>query len=133
MFDYEQVNEGTFLLYAAKHYDNPQCYDIMEFEEDIKRFKYIKRLLNKYKDSGELRERLIINHIVALKNVFGAAQTVKMLFFKLNGYEEFLVPFLIFMGLLPERVYGIGMNNLTIHCKNILADKHITNVLRDIK
>lgn len=132
MFDYEPLNEGTFLLYAAKHYDNPQCYDVLEFEEDLKRFKYIKRLLNKYKESGELRERLILNHIIALNNVFGPAQTTKMLFFKLEGYEEYLVPFLSLLGTLPSRIYGIGVNNLTIYVDEVVPNKHISNVLKDI-
>lgn len=132
MFDYEQIDETNWLLYAAKKYDNPQCYDIMEFEEDIKRFKYIKRLLNKYIEGGELKERLILNHIISLNNVFGAPASIKMLFFRLEGYEKYIVPFLKILGILPERVYGIGMNNITVYCEDIVDDRHITNVLKDI-
>ena len=61
----EQLTESNFLLYAAKHYDNPQCMDIEEFQDDLKRINYIKKLLNKYKTTGELKERLIINHIIS--------------------------------------------------------------------
>lgn len=132
MFDYEQLDESNWLLYAAKNYDNPQCYDILEFEEDLKRFKYIKRLLNKYKESGELRERLILNHMIALNNVFGPIKATKMMFFRLEGYEEYLIPFLSLLGTLPERVYGLGPNNITLYCDEIVPDKHITKVLQDI-
>lgn len=132
MNDYEQLNESTWLLYAAKNYVNPQCYDILEFEEDLKRFKYIKRLLNKYVETGELRERLILNHIISLNNVFGAHKTSKMLFFRMDGYEHCLVPFLSLLGILPKVIYGIGVNNLTIYCDDIIPDKHIENVLKDI-
>jgi len=132
MFDYDQLDDSNWLLYAAKHYDNPQCYDIDEFEEDIKRFKYIKRLLNKYRETGELRERLILNHIISLNNVFSPEKTTKMLFLKLEGFEEYLSPFLDLLGTLPDRVYGIGINNLTIYCDEIIPDKHIEKVLQDI-
>ena len=66
----EKLDETNFLLYCAKYYDNPQCFDTQEFYDDMNRIKYIKRLFNKYYESGELKERLIINHIVVLCNVF---------------------------------------------------------------
>ena len=59
----DKLDASNFLLYAAKHYDNPQCFDTLEFYEDLKRFKYIKRLLNRYVEDGDLKERLILNHI----------------------------------------------------------------------
>lgn len=130
--DDEVVSESTFLLYAAKHYENPQCYDILEFEEDLKRFKYIKRLFNKYIDSGELRERLILNHIIALGNVFGARATTKMLFFKLESYEHLLAPFLDTLGLMPEKVTGIGLNYATLITDEIVRDPEITERLSEI-
>ena len=67
----DKVDEFNFLLYAAKHYDNPQCYDTVEFYDDLKRIKYIKRLINRYIEEGDLKERLILNHIIILNNVFG--------------------------------------------------------------
>ena len=85
----ETLDDSNFVLYAAKHYDNPQCYDVEEFHDDLKRFKYLKRLLGKYEDTGELRENLILNHIIVLYNVFGEAAT-RMLFFKLVGYYSYL-------------------------------------------
>ena len=69
----DKLDEFNFLLYAAKHYDNPQCYDTVEFYDDLKRFKYIKRLLNRYVEEGDLKERLILNHIIVLNNEIGRA------------------------------------------------------------
>jgi hypothetical protein len=71
----EYIDNDNFILFAAKHYENPQCYDSDEFYDDLKRFKYIKRLFGKYEESGELRERLILNHLIILYNVFGNIAT----------------------------------------------------------
>ena len=78
------LTEDNFLLYAAQNYDNPQCSSTEEFYDDLKKFKYIKRLFNKYSDSGELKERLILNHIVVLINVFGPVPAVNLMFFRLE-------------------------------------------------
>ena len=82
----DKVDETNFLLYAAKHYDNPHCYDTVEFYEDLNRFKYIKRLLNKYQESGDIKERLIINHLTVIYNVFGAVAGTRLLFLKLREH-----------------------------------------------
>ncbi len=129
--DKVRLDESNWLLYAAKNYCNTQCYDILEFEEDLKRFKYIKRLFNKYVEYGELKERLILNHIIALNNVFTPSVATKMLFFRLYGYESFLAPFLTVLGTLPETIYGIGENNI-IECSNILSDFKIEEKLKNI-
>ena len=132
MPDFEKLDESTWILYAAKNYFNPQCYDILEFEEDLNRFKYIKRLFNKYRESKELRERLILNHIISLNNVFGGEKTAKMLFFRLEGYEDLLAPFLKLLGILPKRIYGIGFNEKTVYTEDIEIDQHIEKILGDI-
>lgn len=99
---YEPLSDSTFLLYAAKHYDNPHCFDMSEFNEDMNRFKYIKRLFNRYKETGELKERLILNHIIVIYNLFGVDAATKMLFFKLGKYMECLKPFLIMLNYMPQ-------------------------------
>ena len=98
------LTEDNFLLYAAQNYDNPQCSSTEEFYDDLKKFKYIKRLFNKYSDSGELKERLILNHIVVLINVFGPIPAVNLMFFRLEEYLPYLKPFLILLDMLPESV-----------------------------
>jgi hypothetical protein len=96
-----QLTEENFVLYAMKHYDNPSCSGIAEFNDDLKRFRYLKRLFKKYKAGSSLKERLILNHIVVLHNLFGAS-TVNMLFFKIDvKHWSQLKTFLAFLSYMP--------------------------------
>lgn len=126
---FERLDDANFILYAAKYYDNPQCYDTAEFYEDLKRFKYIKRLINRYTKNGDLKERLILNHIIALNNVFGPHATVKMLFMKLDGHEQYIKPFLSFLSILPSVVEVNGKNKYT---SSIPTDFEITKRLKNL-
>jgi hypothetical protein len=125
---HEKLDNNNFLLFAAKHYDNPQCHDTTEFYDDLKRFKYLKRLFVKYQDSGELRERLILNHLIILYNVFGEAAT-RMLFLKLEGHYQYLKPFVVMLGFMPEK---ITVENKIYYSSDIDMDMHIVQVLRKI-
>ncbi len=78
-----QLNDNNFSLFAAKYYNNPNCTDILEFHDDLNRIKYVKRLLKGYSESGELKERLVLNHLITLYNVFDPQACTKMLVFKL--------------------------------------------------
>jgi len=127
----DKLDESNFMLYAAKHYDNPQCFDTLEFYEDLARFKYIKRLFNRYEETGELKERLIVNHLIILYNVFGPV-TTRMLFFKLNGHLHLLKPFILLLGFLPDKVTGVGVENKTIIISDIHMDENIVKLLRKI-
>lgn len=126
----EKLDESNFLLYAAKHYENSQCLDTEEFYDDLKRFKYLKRLFGKYEESGELRERLILNHLIVLYNVFGQHAT-RMLFLKLDSYYSYLKPFLVLLNFMPDKVI-IGADNRVIYSSDIRMDAHIIEVLRKI-
>ena len=128
----DKLDEYNFLLYAAKHYDNPQCYDTVEFYDDLKRIKYIKRLINRYVEEGDLKERLILNHIIVLNNVFGPEATVKMLFLKCKGLEPQLKSFLTFLNVLPEKIQNIGFECKTINTNEINQDEKILEELRKI-
>jgi hypothetical protein len=128
----EQLDETNFMLYAAKHYDNPSCFDTLEFYEDLNRFKYLKRLFSRYAESGDLKERLIINHIIIIYNIFGVQAATKMLFFKLKDHHVYLKPFLSLLNFLPEKVIGIGLENKTINTNDIVSDSIIEKILRDI-
>ena len=128
----DKLDESNFLLYAAKHYENTQCYDTIEFYDDLKRFKYIKRLFNRYAEEGDLKERLILNHIIILNNVFGPEATSKMLFLKCRGLEEYLKPFLLFLNILPEKIENIGIDNITIYTLEIKMNTYILEQLRKI-
>lgn len=92
------LNESNLELYAAQHYYNPKYIDAEEFQEDLKRFKYVKRLLNKYYESGKIAERLILNHLVVLFNVFGFEAGLNILQIKINDQHwSAIKPFLIFL------------------------------------
>lgn len=129
---YEKLDETNFLLYAAKHYDNPHCYDTLEFYDDLNRFKYIKRLFNRYEETGELKERLIMNHLVVIYNIFGAEAATRLLFLKLRGHYHFLKPFLVLMGYMPDVVQSIGIDGKNIINSDIPMDEKIVDILRKI-
>jgi hypothetical protein len=123
-----QLTDANFLLYAMNCYDNRACHDIEEFEEDLKRFQYLRRLFNRYKQFGDLKERLILNHLIVLYNVFGY-KTTNMLFFKLEGYHEYLKPFVDYLNYTTEYV---EYENKKIETKRIKSDLLIENTLRRI-
>jgi hypothetical protein len=123
----EKLTENNFLLFAMHHYDNPQCHSVVEFEEDIKRFLYLKKLFTRYSQNGELRERLILNHIIVLYNIFGDAATT-MLFYKLEEkYWRSLVTFLVYLDRMPEEIsqYGISLSEIEL-------DETVIKALRKI-
>ena len=126
----EKIDESNVLLYAARFYDNPNCYDTVEFYEDLKRVSYIKRLFNKYKETGELKDRLVINHLIVLFNVFGSFAN-KILFLKLTDYLEILIPFLICIDRCPKEIKNIGIDNKTIYTSSINMDNNIIEMLRE--
>ncbi len=104
------------MMYAIKHYENPQCEGEKEFHDDMKRFKYIKRLLKKYKMCGELKERLLINHIIILKNLFGNEACVTLLLFKTQKeYLSTLRSFLFFLNMIREdELTEIGLDDYAL-------------------
>ena len=100
---FEKLTNDNITMFAIKHYDNPQCEGESEFHDDMKRFKYIKRLLIKYQDSGELKERLILNHLIVVFNVFGAEAGSTLLLFKLEPeFWSILKTFMVFLNMLPD-------------------------------
>lgn len=129
----EKLTEDNFLLYSAKYYNNPHCTDTAEFYEDLSRFKYVKRLFNRFQESGEIKERLALNHIIIIYNVFGIPAATRMLFLKLpSEHYSILKPFLVFLGCMPERIEGIGPKGKTILNSDIPMNAHIVEVLRTI-
>lgn len=119
---FETLTEDTFLIFAAKHYYNPVCIDAEEFHEDLKRFKYVKRLVNRFLDQNKLSERLILNHLIVIFNVFGHGPGLKMLEYRLdNRHWSVIKPFLIFLKIIPNDKYtGVHM------------DEHVVEQLRKI-
>ena len=118
---YEKITSENVIMFAIKHYDNPQCEGEKEFQDDLKRFKYIKRLLRKYYDTGVLKERLLLNHLIVLNNVFGPDACATLLLYKIQKeYWPALKSFLLFLNVLTED-----------ELKEIEEDKKILEVLKD--
>ena len=125
-----ELNEDNFLIYAMKCYNAPHCI-MSEFESDIKRTKYLKRLFRKYKITKILKERLILNHIILLNNVFGPVPTARILFYKIDERDyDILKTFLEYLDIMPNEVYGI--KGKTIYTGDIPLEPHIAEILLSI-
>jgi hypothetical protein len=128
MFD--DLNEDNFMMYAMKCYESPNCV-MSEFEGDIKRTKYLKRLFRRYKVTKTLKERLILNHIILLNNVFGPEVTSRILFYRIDERDyDILKTFLSYLGIMPEVIWGINGKN--IRSVDIPIDINVAEILRTI-
>jgi len=128
---FDNLDSENIMMYAVKAYDKPNCI-MSEFSEDMKRFNYLKRLFRRYRKHNELRERLVLNHLVVLNNVFGPEVMTRLLFYEMaeSDYPQ-LKTYLLFLSCMPEVVRGI--NGKDIISSNIEVDMEIANVLRTIK
>jgi hypothetical protein len=113
------LTESNYLLYAIKHYDNPNCSGTNEFEEDIGRIAYIKKLFNRYQTTGVLKERLILNHIIVFYNMFGVEAATRLMFFLMGEeHHSLLKTFLTYLSYLkPDHKvsdYGIDLNRIPL-------------------
>lgn len=131
MINIEPLTHKNYFLYCAKYYDNPQCVDIDEFREDLNRIKYIKKLITRYEQRGELRERLILNHIITLYNVFGCDHLPRILYLKMKPYMKYISPFLILLNCMPDTLYNIDEEKV-IHTDEWPIDDLIVRKLREI-
>jgi len=123
-----ELNEENFLIYAIKNYDNPECKSMTEFEEDLNRFVYLKRLFRKYHKTGELKERLILNHIITFYNVFGVHAATKILFYKIETELHYILKtFLVYLNYIPNEVPKNEMYIL-----NVDMDENIIKILRKL-
>lgn len=126
----DNLCDDNFLIFAMKSYDKPNVI-MSEFEEDLKRIKYIKRLIKRYRSTGDLKERLILNHIIILGNVFGVHSTVRMLFFKLDREDyDILKTFLLYLNYMPKIINGIRGKD--INSSDVSVDLFVGKRLRDI-
>ena len=126
---FDDLNEKNFLLYAMKEYNNPQCVQVEEFYDDLKKVKYIKRLFNQYLNEGILKERLLLNHIIVFYNVFPVRSATRILFLKIE--EEFwpiLKTFLVYLSYMPEIIDSI--NGRAIVSDDIQLDQGVVDRLR---
>ena len=128
---FDDLNNDNVLMYAVKAYDSPNCV-MSEYKDDMKRFNYLKRLFKRYRKVNELRERLVLNHIVVLCNVFGPEAATRLLFYKM-AKDDFpaLKTYLLFLSVMPEKIKGI--KGADIISSEIPIDFKVAEVLRDIK
>jgi len=109
------LNETNFIMYAMKNYENPTCTGMDEFYEDLNRVKYIKRLFRKYEKSDILRERLILNHLIILSNVFGPVSCSRMMFYKTESeLHPYLKTFLVYLNYLPKQIEEIDLDSIPL-------------------
>lgn len=128
---FEDLTNENLMMYAAKAYDKPNCI-LSEFKEDMKRFNYLKRLFKRYRKLGELREQLVLNHLVILNNVFSPEVATRLLFFKMSKEDySALKTYLLFLSCMPERVRSIKGHDII--SSEIPVDMTIANALRNIK
>jgi hypothetical protein len=128
---FDDLNDENVMLYAVKAYDKPNCI-LSEFEEDVKRFNYLKRLFRRYRKLGELRTQLVLNHLIVLYNVFGPEAATRLLFYKM-GEDDYsaLKTYLLFISFMPDIVRGIRSKDII--SSEIVVDMTIANELRKIK
>ena len=125
---FNELTNENYLMYALLHYDTPHCIDIKEYFEDVRKLKYIKRLFNRYKEDGVIKERLILNHIISFYNVFDNEAATRLLFFRVGiEYHSLLKTFLVFLNKMPEQI------NDNLYSSDIQLDDKITEILRNLK
>jgi len=119
--EFSELNDDNIVYYAMKNYMTPSCTGIEEFQEDFNRFKYVKRLFNRYKSSGVLRERLILNHIITIFNVFGITAANRIFFNRLSEDQYTLIKtFLVYLNFCPEvKIDGIDVVKIPLDTKII--------------
>jgi len=129
---FDDITDDNFLMFAMKEYNDIQCTDIEEFYDDLKKIKYIKRLFNIYKNTGQLKERLILNHLIVFYNVFPIQSGTRILFYKIEkSFWPMLKTFLIFLDRMPEIIDSI--RGEIIRTSDIQLDEGIVIRLRSIK
>ena len=129
--NYEKLNNENYLIFCAQHYNGNRYYTTDEFIEDLNRVKYIKKLVTRYIENDDLKERLILNHIIVLNNCFGPTITCKILYLKLKSQMRYIKPFLVLLNILPEKIYNVG-NEEIIDTDLIDMDNVIISKLRKV-
>ncbi len=128
---FDDLTPENITLYAVKAYDKPNCI-MSEFKEDMKRFNYVKRLLLRYRKFNELRERLVLNHLVVIYNVFGPEPATRILFYRIPKEDwSALKTYLLILSYMPDSVSGIKGTNIL--SSDISVDMKIADVLRELK
>jgi len=119
---FDELNNANFEIYAANHYRNTACLEAQDFYDDVAKFKYVVRLLRRYRDTGKIQERLLLNHIITIYNVFEISAANRMIFYKVDpNLWPALKTFLVYLNYLPENLH-----------KNINIDLSIAKKLKEL-
>lgn len=127
----EPLTDKNFMLYCARHYNNPACVDQAEFLDDLKRIKYVKKCISRYVSTGDLKERLILNHLIVLYNVFGAEHLPRILFLKMREQLMFIRPFMELLSIWPDHVFNVGKDDV-VDLTEVKPDQSIIKRLDDM-
>ena len=127
----DKLTDENFLIFCAKVYDNPSAHSTEEFLEDLSRIRYVKKLLTRYQETGDLKERLILNHIITLHNCFGV-HLARILFLKTEKQYHMVKPFLILLNALPTVIHSVGKHD-RFYTDEVPLDMKIVERLRGIK
>jgi hypothetical protein len=120
------LNDEEFLIFSLQHYENPQCESLEEFYEDLDRIKYLKRLMNRTDGDAEQKNRLILNHLMVLTNVFGIVPCCRILFFRMESkYHQKLKTYLKYLNVLAAQIPELDLTNIEL-------DEELMNQLRNI-
>lgn len=125
----EALTDRNWRTYAARHYSNPQCIGDEEFEQDMRRLKYIKKAITRYRATGDVCERLILNHMIVLSNVLGPVHACRLMFLRMSDQLDVLKPFMVMLRMIPASVSVDGRTWVT---DDIVMDPRIVEVLRRI-
>ena len=131
MYFDEWLTDKNFYIYCAKHYQVKKYFTDEEFLEDLNRIKYIKKLITRYIENDDLKERLILNHIIILNNCLGPMALNKILYLKLKPQFKYIKPFLILLNILQEKIYMINDQEV-VYTDEIQMDNYIVDVLRKV-
>jgi len=131
MSSFQNLTDSNYLIYAMRGYENPHCVDVLEFDEDLKKIKYLKKLFSLYRKDGELKERLILNHLITFFNVFEFEHAIRILFLRVEeDHYSLLKSFLVYLNKMPDKIYGI--NGKTIYREEIVIEENILQTLRKL-
>ena len=123
----EKLTNDNYLVFCAQHYNGKRYYTTEEFVEDLNRVKYIKKLITRYIENDDLKERLILNHIIVLNNCFGPEVLNKILYLKLSKQMKYIKPFLALLNIMAEKIYDVGEEEVVvtdaIEMDSVIIDK----------
>ena len=129
---FDDLNDSNIEPFCIKYYNNPQCLSMEDYHNDMRRFKYIKRLLNQFSNNNEIKVRLLLNHIIMVYNIFDNEAATRILFYKIDeNHWDILKTVLIFLNRMPKNIKGINSRNIIT--SDIQLNDIIVTMLREIK